>query len=229
MALGEIYKLDKNPSAVNCFKEVLKESPFAIKAILNLIEMDVKVNDILGIVNTAITSIPAMNWLNNWIRAQSFMNSIQVSNAITLLRQLYENSQFKDNVEIMISLGQALYYNGDYKKAIPIFKRAYTTDSMQLRGIDFYASVLAKENQLKELETLSNQMVQRCEPCEPAAEPWIVLSYYCYLTNKKESKALFFAQKVKLLVYFTKIVNWFSRFRPLVFLQIRLTFKLTSD
>jgi anaphase-promoting complex subunit 7 len=211
MALGEIYKLNKNPSAVNCFKEVLKESPFALKAILNLIKMDVKVSDITAIVSPAIASIPSMNWLNSWIRAQSYMNSAQISTAITLLRQLYENSQFKDNVEIMISLGEALYYNGDYKKAIPLFRRAYATDSINLRGLDFYAAALTKENQLKELENLANQMIPRCETCESAPEPWIVLSYYCYLskTEKKEQKAIFFAQKVTQFNYILHVLLTF--------------------
>jgi len=95
----------------------------------------------------------------------------------------------------MVSLGEAYYYSGDYKKAIHFFKRAFTADPMLVRGLDFYASVLAKESQLKELETLSNQLVQRCNSLESVAEPWVVLSYYCYLSNKKESKSYFFAQK----------------------------------
>ncbi|CAG2117228.1 unnamed protein product [Medioppia subpectinata] len=195
MALGEIYRLNGNPSAVHCFKEVLKESPFALTAIHHLIRLDVKVTDILNIVNPAIASTPAMAWLSTWIRAQSALQSIQVSNAIALLRQLYDSTQLKGNVEIITSLAEAYYYSGDYKKAIQYFKKAFTADPMLIRGLDCYASVLAKENQLKELENLSNQLVQRADSLESVAEPWVVLSYYCFLSNKKESKSYFFAQK----------------------------------
>ena len=198
MALGEIYKLDKNPSAVNCFKEVLKESPFALTAILNLIKLEVKVNDILGIVNNAITSIPSMNWLNTWIRANAYLNSIQLSNAISLLRQLHESPQFKENVEIILSLGEAYHYCGDYKKAIPLFRKAFTSDPMLLRGLDVYSSALFRENLIKDLENVSNQLIQRCDSFESVCEPWIALSYYCFLSNRKDSKALFFAQKVRI-------------------------------
>lgn len=187
---------DHNPSAVNCFKEVLKESPFALTAILNLIALEVKQNDILNIVNTAIASTPSMSWLTIWIRAQSLLHSIQVPQAICLFRQLYETTQFKDNVEIMLSLGEAHYYNGDYKKAIQLFRRAFASDYTLTRGLDFYASCLAKENQIKELETLSNQLIPRCDSLESVAQPWVVLAHFCYLSSRKDSKAFFFAQKV---------------------------------
>ena len=199
MALGEIYKLDKNPSAVISFKEVLKESPFSLTAIINLIKLDVKVNDILGIVSTAVASIPSMSWLNTWIRAHSLLHSIQVSNSISLLRQLYESPQFKDNTGMMLSLGEAYYYCGDYKKAIPLFRKALASDPMLVKGLDFYSASLAKENLSKELENLSNQLVQRCDSFDSVAEPWIALSYYCFISNRKDSKALFFAQKVIIL------------------------------
>ena len=196
MALGEIYMRERNPSALNCFKEVLKESPFALTAILNLIKLEAKSNDILNIVNTAVASTPSMGWLSTWIRAQSSLYSTQVPQAITLLRQLYETSQFKDNTEIMLALGEAHFYNGDYKKAIPLFRRAFASDYTNTRCLDFYASCLAKENQLKELESLSNHLIPRCDTLESVAEPWIVLAHYCYLSNRKDNKAFFFAQKV---------------------------------
>lgn len=207
MALGEMYKLDKSIQAINCFKEVLKESPFSISTIINLIKLEVKIPEILGIISPMISNIPQMSWLTNWIRAQAYIYSSNVSHAIPILKQMIETpllkdnvetSLFKDNVEILVSLGESHYHNGDYKSAINYFKKAYCIDPLTFRGIDYYASCLAKENRLKELESLSNDMIKFCESNESSKfpEPWLVLAYYCFLTSKRESKAFYFVQKV---------------------------------
>lgn len=172
-ALGELYKSSKQVTqAVASFKEVLKDSPCAVKVILNMIQMDVKVNDILSIVSPAIANIPGLDWFPNWIKAQGCLYSSQVSQAITQLKQLHFQSYFKNNVDLLISLGKAFYFNGEYRKAIQIFKRAFALDPLRVNGLDVYSACLAKESQMKDLENLANDMVQRCDAGEPLPEPW---------------------------------------------------------
>lgn len=89
--------------------------------------------------------------------------------------------------------------SGEHKKALALFKRVYSADPLFLRGMDVYAACLSKELLVKDLETLATKLIPLLESGECQPEPWIVLAYYSYLTNKKESKALYFTQKACLL------------------------------
>lgn len=139
-----------------------------------------------------------MSWVIQWIEAQSYLYSSHVEQSIPLIRQLLHIPHLKDNHELKISLGQAYYYAGNYKKAISIFKRIFASDSFnQVKGADFYAACLYKENQIKELESFASKISHRCDAShETNPEPWIVLSYYCLMANKKDTKSLYFCQKV---------------------------------
>jgi len=189
VALGELYQREKKEAlATQCYREVLKECPLSLEIILNLIKLGVKPNDLINLVMTNSTNMTNLDWLPVWIKAHSHLYSPDVTSAITLFKQLLSSNQFRNNPEILRSFGQALYYNGDYKKAISAFKSTFKIDPLSLHGLDLYASCLAKENQVKELEYLANKMIAKCADDKKYPEPWIILAYYCYLTEKQDYK-----------------------------------------
>ncbi|RWS28892.1 Anaphase-promoting complex subunit 7-like protein [Leptotrombidium deliense] len=200
IALGDLYMRNKSDNnAISCFREVLKENPLSLRIITNLIKLGMKTNEIINIVmGSSVAS--SIDWLPIWIRAKSLLYSSEVSQSVTLFQELLDKPSFKENPEIMSCLGQALYYSGEYKKAISVFKKVYSNEHYSYNGLDIYGSCLAKENQLKELEVLANKFLPICETGEKSPEPWIVLAYYSFLANKKEAKsAIYFSQKACVL------------------------------
>lgn len=191
--LGEIYRKErKELLAIACYKEALKECPLALQIIINLIKLGLKPNELINMVN--VTGSPNFEWLTIWIQAQCSLYSPDVNQAITLFQQLLSLNHFRNNPDILRSLGEALYYSGNYKKAVSAFKKAHISDPLSLKALDFYSACLFRENQMKELEKLANEMITKCDSNCTVAEPWIVLGYYCLgverndRTNKKDHK-----------------------------------------
>lgn len=186
--LGDLYLIVKKDHALAYYREVLRECPFSLKVILNMIKLGVKANDILNLIN--ISNNPNFEWLSKWIKAHCFLHSPDVNQAISLFGSLLTTSPLRNNADLLQSLGEALYYNGEYKKAIVALRKAHANDPLSLKGLDFYAACLYKENQLKELEKIANELVPLCEADCQSPEPWIVLGYYCLSVEKFDKKDL---------------------------------------
>lgn len=199
-ALGELYQKERlDPSAIIAYKEILKENPLALNVIIKLLKLGVKAQEIINMVTCNLTSIPNTDWLHVWIKGQASLYTTDSSDAVASFRRLLAKPFLRDNSDVLSSLAEAHYYNGDYKKCLTLFRKVFNGDIYFLRGMDIFAACLAKENYVKELEHLANRLISRCEANERSSEPWVVLAYFSYLTNKKESKALYFTQKACLL------------------------------
>ena len=198
VAMAALFQREKNkPEAIKCYEDVLNQNPLALDAILNLIRMDVKSADIIARIGPAVQPVIAVTgieWIISWIEVQACMHSHKTEKSVELACRLVA-SQSHDNPELLIVLGQAYYLNGDHRKANAIFKSLYANEPTLVKGMDTYAASLAAENEVKTLEELTNRMIPRCESGEESAEPWIVVAYYTFLACKKDSKALYFAQK----------------------------------
>ncbi|XP_074596959.1 anaphase-promoting complex subunit 7 [Brevipalpus obovatus] len=184
--LGDLYMSVKKEHAQAYYREVLRECPHSLKVILNMIKLGVKANDIFNLIN--ISNIPNSEWLSTWIKAHCYLHSPDVCQAISHFRSLLGSNQFKNNADLLQNLGEAFYYNGDYKKAISALRKAHANDPLSLKALDFYAACLYKEKQVKELEKLANELVPLCESDCQAPEPWIVLGYYCLSVEKFDKK-----------------------------------------
>lgn len=197
MALGQLYQQSGNErSAITCYREVLKECPLALEAAKGLLELGVKAVEVAALVlhpgGSGGSSLPPhMEWLGQWIKANSYLHSREYSSSITNFKQLEARPQLADNVEILASLGEAYYHTGDYTNAMATLERVHSLDPHMLRGMDVYAALLAKEKKVKELESLSSQLMS---VNNRSPEPWIVMAYLCYVT-KKGNRAIYFSQK----------------------------------
>ncbi|KAG0416350.1 hypothetical protein HPB47_006485 [Ixodes persulcatus] len=199
MALGQLYQQNGNErSAITCYREVLKECPLALEAAKGLLELGVKPVEVAALVlhPTGGSSLPPnMEWLGQWIKANAHFHAREYASSITNFKQLEARPQLSDNVDILVSLGEAYYHMGDFVNAGVTLERVHSLDPYQVRGMDIYAALLAKDKKVKELETLSTQLMS---VNDKTPEPWIVMAYLCYVT-KKGTRAIYFSQKACML------------------------------
>ncbi|XP_049516555.1 anaphase-promoting complex subunit 7-like isoform X3 [Dermacentor silvarum] len=197
MALGQLYQQSGNERlAITCYREVLKECPLALQAAKSLLELGVKAEQVAALVlhpggSSGSSLPPDMEWLGQWIKANAYLHSREYSSSVTNFKQLEARPQLAENVEILASLGEAYYHMGDYTSATTTMERVHSLDPHLLRGMDVYAALLAKEKKVKELQSLSSQLMS---VNSRSPEPWIVMAYLCYVI-KKGNRAIYFAQK----------------------------------
>ena len=183
LALGKLYKQnDTERPAIACFKEVLKVCPMAIEASQALMELGVKPREISELMLDI-----NVDWLNLWIQGLSAFYHHDYTNAICLLKQLEDiNPLLRNNLHLLVTLGRAQHYSGNFSAAALTLQRVHRLDPNHLKGMDIFAVLLAKERKLKELERLANRLMS---VTEEAPEPWIAMGYWCY-ANKKGYKAM---------------------------------------
>lgn len=204
LALGNLYCKEKKKSeAIKSLKEVIKENPLAFDAITLLLKFGVKATDIVSVIGPQIVSnCPEQDWIFCWVDAESSLHSFKTEKTIELVKKLvsrHPSSPDKNegNKDLVVLLGRAFYYNGDYKKAISVMKSLYSKDVSFVKGLDCYAACLYRENDVRSLEELTNRMITRCEAgLEERPEPWIVLGYYSFMNYKKDTKCpMYFSRK----------------------------------
>lgn len=61
--------------------------------------------------------------LGQWIKAHSYLHSREYSSSVTNLKQLEARPQLSDNVEILVSLGEAYHQMGDSANAMATLER----------------------------------------------------------------------------------------------------------
>lgn len=137
---------------------MLKDNPLALSVIIMLLKLEVKVTEILNVVMCTTGNLNSLDWLQTWIKAQASLYSTDNSEAISSFKKLLGRPNFRDNSDLQVSLAEAYYFSGEYKKAMSTFKKVYASDNFCVRGMDSYAACLTKENQTKELELLANKV-----------------------------------------------------------------------
>ena len=195
-AMASLFVKEKNKTeAIKCYEEMLVRNPLSLDAAANLIEMGVKSADIINRMGPKIQSMgPGAEWIVSWIELQACLRSFKTEKSVELARRL-EDSFLRENPEVQLALAQAYFLNGDFRKAAAVYRSLYLRDLSITKGMDYYAACLYGEKDVKGLEELANRLVTRCESGDELPEPWIAISYYTFIASKKDSKALYFAQK----------------------------------
>nr|CAD7449488.1 unnamed protein product [Timema bartmani]CAD7460693.1 unnamed protein product [Timema tahoe] len=192
MALGKLYQqAGMERSAITCFKEVLKETPLALDAIEGLLSLGVKGVEVHSLVMETASVLAGMEWFSLWIKAHANLHCREYPQAIATFNQLDNRAILRDNVSVLVALGECYYFYGDYKNAIMILQRAQMLDPYLTRGLDVLAALLHKENHSKELEKL---VPPSLTVTEYTAEAWVAIAYFLF-NSKKTCRAAYFAQK----------------------------------
>uniref|UniRef100_A0A672IB70 Anaphase promoting complex subunit 7 n=1 Tax=Salarias fasciatus TaxID=181472 RepID=A0A672IB70_SALFA len=76
MMLANLYrKAGQERSAVTSYKEVLRQCPLALDAIIGLLSLSVKGAEVASMTMDVIQSIPNLDWLSVWIKAYAFIHA----------------------------------------------------------------------------------------------------------------------------------------------------------
>lgn len=205
-ALGNLFCQMKNKSeAIRTLKEVIKDNPLAFEAMTSLLALGLKSTDIIAIVGPQLMSHPEQDWIFAWIDAQASLYSFKTEKSVELVKKLVSrHPSGNENKDLLVMMGQAFYYNGEYRKAINIMKPLFTKDFVFKKGLGFYASCLFHENDIQTLETITQKILSK-DPqgsrlngtlVEDSPEPWLAFGYYSFLNSKRDCKsALYFARK----------------------------------
>lgn len=168
----------------------------AIDAAQALMQLGIKPREIQELTLEATSTSPrGMEWFGNWVQAHAALASRDYSGATQAFQNLDEQSLLHNEMGVLVSLGMAHYYNGDYSDACLSLQRLEMLDPNNLSGMDCLAAALCRERRGEELERLATRLMS---VTEEAPEPWIAMGYYCYL-NKKGNRAVYFAHKACLM------------------------------
>uniref|UniRef100_A0A1B6MFT6 Anaphase-promoting complex subunit 7 n=1 Tax=Graphocephala atropunctata TaxID=36148 RepID=A0A1B6MFT6_9HEMI len=180
-------------SAVSAYKEVLRECPLALEAVEGLLSLTVTGAEVNSLVIKA--NLANMDWVNNWIKAQAYLYNKDLTQAITVLKQLDERTPLRGNHSLLVALGEVYYYMGDNARACNTLLRAHNTNPTMERGMDVLAALLVSEHRLPELE----RILPTYDPNqEHSHEVYTAIGYLMHATSNP-SRAAYLAHKACLM------------------------------
>ncbi|XP_077996045.1 anaphase-promoting complex subunit 7-like [Glandiceps talaboti] len=192
MALAKLYqKAGLDRSAITYFREVLKECPMALEAVLCLLSLGVKGAEVASLTMSNLPNLSNIEWMTSLVKGHAHAALKDYHKAIQVFKVLESKSILRDSTELLHSLADAHFLAGDLKNAMQVYTRLHSLDPFWTRGMDIYAYLLAEEKEIKELETLSTTLMSISEN---GVEMWIAMGYYCAVT-KKPTRAVYLAQK----------------------------------
>lgn len=172
MMLANLYKKagQERPS-VTSYKEVLRQCPLALDAILGLLSLSVKGAEVASMTMNVIQTVPNLDWLSVWIKAYAFVHTGDNSRAINTICSLEKKSLLRDNVDLLGSLADLYFRAGDNKNSVLKFEQAQMLDPYLIKGMDVYGYLLAREGRLEDVENLGCRLFNISDQ---HAEPWVV-------------------------------------------------------
>ncbi|XP_038061823.1 anaphase-promoting complex subunit 7-like isoform X2 [Patiria miniata] len=193
MALAKLYqRIGNERPAVTSFKEVLKQCPLALEAVLGLLSLGVKGTEVAALTINSLPHTNNLEWLTFWLKGHAYNASKDYAKAVSTFKSLESGSVLRENSNVLCCLAENHFLAGDLANAALVYKRVHSLDMLCLRGMDIYAYLLAHEKRTEELMSLASKLMA---VSEQRAEPWIAMGYYYANIPLKTSRAVYFAQK----------------------------------
>ncbi|KPP69091.1 anaphase-promoting complex subunit 7-like [Scleropages formosus] len=192
MMLANLYrKAGQERSAVTSYKEVLRQCPLALDAIIGLLSLSVKGAEVASMTMDVMQSVPNLDWLSVWIKAYAFIHAGENLRAINTICSLEKKSLLRDNVDLLVSLADLYFRAGDTKNAILKFEQAQMLDPYLIKGMDVYGYLMAREGHLEDVEVLGGRLFNISDQ---HAEPWVISGCHSFY-SKRYSRALYLGAK----------------------------------
>ncbi|XP_072163719.1 anaphase-promoting complex subunit 7-like [Diadema setosum] len=196
MALAKLYqKIGMERSAIYGYKEVLRQCPLALQAVLGLLSLGVRGTEVAFLTVNSMPSSANVEWLTFWLKGHAYNTSKEYSKAVSTFKVLETGSVLRENTDVLCCLAENHFMSGDLSTASTIYRRVHSLDPQYLRGMDIYSYILYKEKKSKELQSLSSELM---EVTDKRGEPWVAMGYYCLCPPTIQSRfarAVYFAQK----------------------------------
>jgi len=147
LLLSKLYKyLSRKKDAIQCYKDILVQSPFCLEALDSLINLNVDVNEIKTIIDDAVRSKESFDimasdgWLHNYLTMLVNKRNCEYDKCETSYKKMLLT--YPNNVHIMCLLAK-LYLDTDrLEDSAVIFKSIRSLDSNIIESMDVYAIVL---------------------------------------------------------------------------------------
>ncbi|XP_025092890.1 anaphase-promoting complex subunit 7-like [Pomacea canaliculata] len=188
LALARLYQHDgRDRSALTCYKEVLREHPLGLVAVRELLTLGMRGPDVMSAIMATAPFFSNCEWLTGLIRCYASMATREHVMAISSLRSLETKPGLRDNIHLQDCLAEALFMAGQYTEAAMAFLRIRALDPFHMKNMDLYAYTLSREKRTKDLQILSQQLM---EVNEQAVEPWVCMGYYSLNSINKQNERL---------------------------------------
>jgi hypothetical protein len=92
-------------------------------SIANLLQNLIVISVAFFWVSHVYVGLLVVDRLNSWIKAHSHLHNREYSQAVTTFRQLDERSSLRDNLSLLVAMGESHYYSGDHKNALIVLQR----------------------------------------------------------------------------------------------------------
>ncbi|XP_008804571.2 anaphase-promoting complex subunit 7 isoform X2 [Phoenix dactylifera] len=197
LTLGKLYRISRhNRSAIACYKDCLRHSPYILEAITALAELGISSKEILSLFpqtpnrggRPPFDHVDTPRWLHLYVEAQCCIASNDYKGGLDLFSELLQ--RFPNNVHIMLEIAKVEAVIGRNDEAIVNFEKVRSVDPYVVTYMDEYAMLLkAKSDQAK-----LNKLVHDLLNIDPArAEVFVALS--ALWERKDERRALSYAEK----------------------------------
>ena len=191
MCLAKLYhKMGVERPAIACYKDVLRSCPLALEAAVGLLELGQSATEVTSLMTVCLPSIGNLEWLLTWLKAYSLKTTSKFSKAAQQFKTL-ESQHLRDNVDILCSLAECHWQTGDSNNAKALYKRVRSLDEHCIQGMDIYASLLARDGEKLDLDSLAEELIGISEE---RPEPWIAMAHSSSAGNKR-TRAIYFSQK----------------------------------
>lgn len=188
LALARLYQQEgRDRPALTCYKEVLREHPLALVAVRELLFLGMRGTDVMSVIMTAVPQFSNCEWLMAIIRAYAFMATKDFTSAVSSFKTFESKGGLRENIFIQDSLAESLFLAGNYSQAAAAFQRIRMLDPLHLKNMDLYAYLLSREKRTKDLQVLSQQLM---EVNDQAVEPWVCMGYYSLNSINKHNERL---------------------------------------
>eukprot|EP00057_Strongylocentrotus_purpuratus_P020879 XP_011675353.1 PREDICTED: anaphase-promoting complex subunit 7 [Strongylocentrotus purpuratus] len=153
MALAKLYqKIGMERSAIYGYKEVLRQCPLALQAVLGLLSLGVRGTEVAAFTANNMPSSANMEWLTFWLKGHAYSTSKEYSKAVSTFKVLETGSVLRENTDVLCCLAENHFMSGDMNTASTIYQRVHSLDPQYLRGMDIYSYILYKEKKVKQLQ-----------------------------------------------------------------------------
>jgi anaphase-promoting complex subunit 7 len=147
LMLSKLYKyLSRKKDAIQCYKDILMQSPFCLEAIDSLVSLNVDINEIKTIIDDTIRSkesfdsIASDGWLHNYMTMLVNKRHCEYDKCEANYKKMLVT--YPNNVHVMCLLAK-LYLDTDrLEDSAVVFKSIRLIDSNLLENMDIYAIVL---------------------------------------------------------------------------------------
>ena len=191
MLLAKAYQhLGKRREAIFSFKNVLSKTNFAFEAMIGLVYLGEKTEDIVRLCvsgkQMSFVSLAVVPWIKRLLSAHEDMYNqsfFKASNAFGQLEEMYPNT-----LHLLEYKARCKVFADDLQDAKNNFESILVQDDGYSKSMDAYASALKKLDDISALKTLSHRLLKVAPHKE---ETWSAVSLIHNLKHPQQLKTTF--------------------------------------